>query len=82
MKMNITILTIVLCFNVIPLFSCSTAPVKWYRAETSQAMFIRDKTACEEGLLATGNNQVSQHTYSFEGCMEAKGYTVIPAYSE
>ncbi len=82
MKMNIPMLTIMLCCNVIPLFSCSTAPVKWYRAGTSQATFIKDKTACEEGLLAIGDNQVSQQTYSFEGCMEAKGYTVIPASSE
>ena len=82
MKINITILTMLLGFNVTPLVSCSTAPVKWYRAGTSQAIFIRDKTACEDRLLATGNNPVSRQTYSFEGCMEAKGYTVIPAYSE
>lgn len=82
MKMNFSILTVVLCFNVIPLFSCSTGPVKWYRAGTSQAIFIKDKTACEEGLLAIGNNELSQQTYSFEGCMEAKGYTVMPASSK
>ncbi len=82
MKLNFPILTFVLCCNVIPLFSCSTGPVQWYRAGTSQAIFIRDKTDCEEGLLGTGNNDLSQQTYSFEGCMEAKGYTVIPAYSK
>lgn len=57
-------------------FSCSTTPVKWYKPGVSQATFSRDKAECEDALLSTGTTQKLKDVYSFEGCMEAKGYRV------
>ena len=55
-------------------FGCSTTPVKWYKPGVSQATFSRDKTDCENAWLETGTTQKTKEVYSFEGCMEAKGY--------
>jgi hypothetical protein len=55
-------------------FGCSTTPVKWYKPGVSQATFSRDKAECEDALLSTGTTQRLKDVYSFEGCMEAKGY--------
>ncbi len=55
-------------------FGCSTTPVKWYKPGVSQATFSRDKADCEDALLSTGTTQKLKDVYSFEGCMEAKGY--------
>ena len=55
-------------------FGCSTTPVKWYKAGVSQATFSRDKAECEDALLSTGTTQELKDVYSFEGCMETKGY--------
>ena len=55
-------------------FGCSTTPIKWYKPGVSQATFSRDKAECEDALLSTGTTQQLKDVYSFEGCMEAKGY--------
>ena len=55
-------------------FGCSTTPIKWYKPGVSQATFSRDKAECEDALLSTGTTQKTKEVYSFEGCMEAKGY--------
>jgi uncharacterized protein YigE (DUF2233 family) len=55
-------------------FSCSTTPVKWYKAGVSQATFSRDKAECENAWLETGTTEKTKEVYTFEGCMEAKGY--------
>jgi len=55
-------------------FGCSTTPVKWYKPGVSQATFSRDKADCENAWLETGTTQKTKEVYSFEGCMEAKGY--------
>lgn len=76
-------LDVLLCFlTVFTIFSCSTAPVKWYKPGTSQATFIRDKAECEQALLSTGTTQRTKDMYSLEGCLEAKGYTAIPPSSQ
>ena len=55
-------------------FGCSTTPVKWYKPGVSQATFSRDKADCENAWLETGTTEKTKEVYSFEGCMEAKGY--------
>jgi uncharacterized protein YigE (DUF2233 family) len=55
-------------------FGCSTTPVKWYKAGVSQATFSRDKAECENAWLETGTTEKTKEVYTFEGCMEAKGY--------
>lgn len=74
---------VVLCLMIIfTTASCSTTPVKWYRAGTSQATFIRDKTDCENALFSTGTSQRTKDIYTLEGCLESKGYTPIPPSSQ
>lgn len=76
-------LNALLCLLIVfTAFSCSTAPVKWYKPGTSQATFIRDKAECEQDLLSTGTTQRTKDMYSLEGCLEAKGYTAIPPSSQ
>lgn len=58
---------------------CSNTSGKWSKPGASQAMFSKDKAECEDSLLATGTTGYSKNLYSFEACMEAKGYTSIPA---
>ena len=60
-------------------FGCSTTPVKWYKPGISQGTFLHDKAECEGALLATGSTGLPRQIYTFEGCMEKKGYTVVPA---
>jgi|GEM_PF-645108 len=55
-------------------FGCSTTPVKWYKPGVSQATFSRDKAECEDAWLTTGTTELTKEVYTFEGCMEAKGY--------
>lgn len=74
---------LILCLMIIlTAVSCSTAPVKWYKSDTSQATFTRDKADCEEAVLSTGTSQRTKQIYSVEGCLEAKGYTAIPLSSQ
>jgi hypothetical protein len=68
--------------TILAAVSCSTAPVKWYKPGTSQAIFTRDKADCEEAVLSTGTTQRIKQVYSVEGCLEAKGYTAIPLSSQ
>jgi hypothetical protein len=68
--------------TILAALSCSTAPVKWYKPGTSQAIFTRDKADCEEAVLSTGTTQRIKQVYSVEGCLEAKGYTAIPLSSQ
>ncbi len=65
-----------LCLLALLALGCSTTPVKWYKPGVSQATFSRDKAYCENAWLETGTTQRTKGIYSFEGCMEAKGYRV------
>jgi hypothetical protein len=61
---------------------CSTSSVEWAKTGASQATFSKDKSECEDLLLATGTTGYSKNLYTFESCMEAKGYRAIPASSQ
>jgi hypothetical protein len=61
-------------FIVLLTLGCSTTPVKWYKPGVSQATFSRDKEDCENAWLTTGTTELTKEVYTFEGCMEAKGY--------
>ncbi len=65
-----------LCLIALLAFGCSTTPVKWYKPGVSYSTFSRDKSDCEDAWLETGTTQQTKGIYSFEGCMEAKGYRV------
>lgn len=65
-----------LCLITLLTFGCSTTPVTWYKPGINQATFSRDKADCENAWMETGTTQQTKEIYSFEGCMEAKGYRV------
>ena len=61
-------------FMTLLIFGCSTTPIKWYKPGVSQATFSRDKAECENAWLTTGTTEKTKEIYTFEGCMETKGY--------
>ena len=74
MKLTLVVLSI-LYLSLITL-SCSSEPQRWYKPGGTVAMYERDKTDCEDELLA-GAAGGSLKTYTFEGCMEMKGWVVL-----
>lgn len=66
------------CLIALLAIGCSTTPVKWHKPGVSYATFSRDKSDCEDALLTTGTTEKIKDVYSLEGCLEAKGYRVIP----
>ena len=61
---------------------CSTTSVQWFKAGVSVDTFSHDKAECEDSLLGTGTTAYTKQAYSFEACMEQKGYRAIPASSQ
>ena len=61
-------------------FSCSSS-VKWYKLGGTSTGFSQDKAACEQALLGSGESGLPKQIYTFEGCMERKGWQQIPASS-
>jgi len=57
--------------------SCSSEPTRWYKAGGSVAMYERDASACEEQTLGTVTTMNKVDTYTFESCMEQKGWVVL-----
>ena len=62
---------------VMILTSCAMEPNTWYRAGASDKDFEHDRSMCEGTVLSTGTTGLAANTYSFEGCMEQKGWTVL-----
>ncbi len=60
---------------------CSIEPSKWYRLGANDTDFEHDRQSCEDALLATGTTGLSVSTYSFEGCMEQKGWKILDSSS-
>ena len=58
---------------------CSTSSAhKWYKLGASASDFEHDSQACEDALLATATTSMSvASSYSFDGCMEQRGWTII-----
>lgn len=74
MKLTLFVLsTLILCLTTI---SCSSKQ-QWYKPGATKAMYERDKSACEDQLLETPTTGYQGTMYSFESCMEGKGYTAL-----
>lgn len=56
--------------------SCSSSPKQWYKPGATHAMFRQDKEWCENALLVSPESMSSQF-YTFEECMEKKGWTQV-----
>lgn len=69
---------LVFCF----ITGCFSTSVKWYKSGASASDFSQDKDACERALLGTGDSGMPKQIYTFEGCMERKGWQQIPSSSQ
>ncbi len=75
--MKPTLLSLTL-FLLIGLPGCATSPQKWYKAGATSHHFERDQSDCEDAVLSSGTTTATNaQTYSFEGCMEGKGWIVL-----
>ena len=55
---------------------CSSTPKRWYKLGATSQMFQRDKSNCENALFSN-EDRTSSDFYTFEGCMEGKGWTEL-----
>ena len=62
---------------IIFLTSCASSPSEWYRAGATAKDFEHDQQICEDAVLNTGTTGLTASVYSFEGCMERKGWTIL-----
>ena len=70
---------IVVCFTA----GCVSSTVKWYKPGATATSFAQDKEDCENIMLGAGDRGgVPKQVYTFEGCMERKGWQPIPASSQ
>ena len=66
-----------LVLGLLIMMSCSSEPTRWYRAGTTQAMYERDKADCEEQTQGTLTSTNKVDTFTFESCMERRGYVAL-----
>ena len=59
------------------IMSCASEPTRWYKAGATAAMYERDKADCEEQTLGTLTTMDKTQTYTFESCMEQRGYVAL-----
>lgn len=60
------------------LAGCFSNSVKWYKPGATAASFSSDKDACQRVLLGTGESNMPKQVYTFEACMERKGWQQVP----
>jgi len=56
---------------------CSETSQQWYKPGGTVAMYERDKSACENAILEGPTSGAQSDNYSWEGCMENKGWIVL-----
>jgi len=76
MKRTLLFLGILFFFGLMTI-SCSSTPKQWYKASGTVAMYERDSSDCENVLIdmPTGGSKVE--SYTWESCMEQKGWVVL-----
>ena len=65
----------ILFFGLVCL-GCSE-PKHWYKSGATAATYERDKSDCEDMLIEAPPGGAKGANYSFETCMESKGWVVI-----
>ena len=64
------------------LSGCVSTSVKWYKPGATKTSFSQDKEACDVALLGAGDSGMPKQVYTFEGCMERKGWQKVPASAQ
>lgn len=62
---------------VVMIMSCSSEPKRWYKAGGTEAMYERDASDCQDTLIDVPVSGSRVETYTFESCMEQKGWVVL-----
>ncbi len=75
--MNRTVLFFGILFLGFITLSCASEPTRWYKAGATKTMYERDKADCEEQTLGTVTTMDKMQTYTFESCMEQRGYVAL-----
>lgn len=57
--------------------SCSSEPKRWYKAGGTVATYERDSSDCEDVLIDTPTGGSKVESYTFESCMEQKGWVIL-----
>lgn len=77
-----TLVWVVLSLLLCSFAGCSSTSVKWYRPGATATSFSSDKEACQRALLGAGESGMPKQVYTFEGCMERKGWQQVPASAQ
>lgn len=80
--MSNSIFRVVWLILVCSLTGCFSTSVKWYKPGATAASFSSDKDACQSVLLGTGESNMPKQVYTFEACMERKGWQQVPASAQ
>ena len=76
--MKRTLLVLGNLFLGVMIMSCSSEPKRWYKAGATAATYERDSSDCEDVLIDTPGGGMSKiDSYTFESCMEQKGWVVL-----
>ena len=74
--MKVRICAVGILFFACVTIGCSSTPQKWYKSGGTAAMYERDKSDCDDQLLA-GDPGGMVKQYTFESCMEYKGWVLL-----
>ena len=75
--MERTLIVLGILFFTIMIASCSSEPKRWYKAGGTVEMYERDSSDCEAVLIDSPGGMNKMDSYTFESCMESKGWVVL-----
>jgi len=75
--MKLTFLFLGILFFSLMTISCSSTPKRWYKAGGTVATYERDSSDCDDVLIDTPTGGSKVESYTFESCMEQKGWVVL-----
>ena len=59
------------------ILNCSSSPKQWYKSGATAKQFERDKVDCEDSFLEIATTGSQKERYTFESCMEGKGWIIL-----
>ena len=59
------------------IMSCSSEPKRWYKAGATKSTYERESADCEDIVNEAPPHGSKVHNYTFESCMEGKGWVVL-----
>ena len=75
--MKQTCLFLVIVAAGLTFLNCSPSTKQWYKSGATAKQFERDKVDCEDSFLETATTGSQKELYTFESCMENKGWIIL-----